>query len=153
MDAGPQQTETLRRRIFIGAPAAAVWPWLVEPELSQQYSLSDLQARPAAVGDPVQYYSKLGFQPLIEGVVEEIVEGRKLVHTFQFLFDPPDPPSRVSYELIRYGDEMCCIELRHEGLLRETETLDSVSTSWDVTLSSLKTLLETGKPLPWPRRR
>jgi hypothetical protein len=48
---------------------------------------------------------------------------------------------------------MCCIELKHEGLEPNTDTLDSVTSGWDISLSSLKTLIETGRPLPWPSRR
>jgi uncharacterized protein YndB with AHSA1/START domain len=142
----------INRRIFIGAPAEEVWRWLVEPELSRQYSLADLFSRPNAPGDPMQYFSKLGSHLLIDGEVEEIVEGRKLVHTFQFQSEEPEPQSRVSYELLRYGEAMCCLELRHAGFEPDSDTFRSVSSSWDVLLSSLKTLVETGRPLPWPRR-
>jgi uncharacterized protein YndB with AHSA1/START domain len=146
---------TFTRRVYLGATAEEVWPWLVEPEKSWQYHLSPLRDRPLAPGDPVQYVSKLGGQVLAEGTVEEIVEGRRLVHTFQFQFDPeePEPVTRVTFDLIRYGDRMCCLELRHEGLDPEGETCKSVTISWDVILSSLKTLVETGRPLPWPSRR
>jgi uncharacterized protein YndB with AHSA1/START domain len=141
------------RRTYIGAPVEEVWPWLVEPELVERYALWLLEERPAATGDRVRCASRLGGQLLAEGEVLEIVEGRKLVHTFRFQLDPPEETSRVSLELLRYGDEMCCLELRHEELDPEGQTLASVSTSWDVALSSLKTLLETGRPLPWPERK
>lgn len=147
------ETETITRRIYIGAPAEEVWPWLVEPERVRQYSLSELVNQPAAAGDPLRYVGRVAGQLLIEGVVEELVEGRRLVHTFQFQFEELEPASRVTYELLRYGDRMCCLELRHEGLEPGGETFKSVSASWDVALSSLKTLIETGQPLPWPSRR
>lgn len=142
----------LTRRIYVGAAAEEVWLWLVEPERVRQYALAELAERPAAPGDPVRYTSKIGGQVVIDGVAEEVLEGRRLVHTFQFQIEYPDPPSRVTLELLRYGDAMCCIELRHEGLLPGSDTHGSVSTSWDVMLSSLKTLVETGRPLPWPGR-
>jgi uncharacterized protein YndB with AHSA1/START domain len=148
----PAGSVTFKRRVYIGAPTETVWEWLVDPEKCRQYSLSNLEARPSAVGDPIRYLGKIGWQLLIAGTVEEILEGRRLVHSFEFQFDPPDPPSRVTYELIRFGDAMCCLELTHDGLAPGTETLDSVTRSWDVTLSSLKTLIETGHPLPWPSR-
>ena len=151
--AEPPRGPVFTRRIYLGVPVEEVWEWLVEPEKSQQYSLCDLLTRPVAPGDPMLYMSKLAGQVVIEGTVEEIIEGRRLVHTFQFQLDPPEPPSRVTYELIRYGDRMCCLELRHEGFDENSQTLGSISTSWDVALSSLKTLVETGRPLPWPRRR
>jgi hypothetical protein len=144
---------TLVRNVYLGAPAEEVWPWLVEPERMRDYSLCYLRARPEAVGDPVALLSKLGGQVIAEGVVEELIEERKLVHTYQFELEYPEPVSRVSFELLRYGDRMCCLQLRHEGLLVGGQTLSSVSTSWDVILSSLKTLIETGHPLPWPNRK
>ena len=141
------------RNIYIGAPAEEVWPWLVEPERMREYSLCYLRARPEAAGDSLALLSKLGGQVIVEGVVEELVEERKVVHTYQFELEYPEPPSRVSFELLRYGDQMCCLQLRHEGLLAGGQTLANVSTSWDVILSSLKTLIETGHPLPWPGRK
>ena len=149
----PPSGPVFTRRIYLGAPAEAVWEWLVDPEKSRQYSLCDLVTRPGAVGDPMLYVHKLAGQPVVDGTVEEILEGRRLVHSFQFQDDPPESPSRVTYELIRYGDQMCCLELRHDRFEENSETLGSISTSWDVALSSLKTLVETGRPLPWPRRR
>ena len=149
----PTTPVAFTRRVYIGAPAEEVWPWLVEPERVWDYSPSALVERPTAPGDPIQYTSKVGGQVLIDGTVEEIVEGRRLVHTFQFQIEPPEPPSRVVLELVRYGERMCCLELRHEDLDPEGETYRSVAASWDVILSSLKTLLETGRPLPWPGRK
>ena len=151
--AGERASVTLTRRVFIGAPAEVVWEWLWEPARVEQYGPARLEARPAAPGDPVRYLGKLSYEPVSSGVVEEIVDGRRLVHTFEMALPDPDSPSRVFYELIRYGDDMCCLELRHEGLLDRSETFNSVSRAWDVTLSSLKTMVETGKPLPWPVRK
>jgi uncharacterized protein YndB with AHSA1/START domain len=144
---------SLFRRVFIGAPAEVVWEWLWEPARVEQYGPANLEARPAAVGDPVRYLGKLTWEPVSTGTVEELVEGRRLVHTFEMALPEPDPPSRVTYELIRYGEDMCCLELRHDGLLDHTETFNTVSQGWDVTLSSVKPIVETGKPLPWPARR
>lgn len=144
---------TLVRNVYLAAPAEEVWPWLVEPDRMRDYSLCYLRTRPVAVGDPVALLGKLGGQVIAEGVVEELIEERKLVHTYQFELEYPEPASRVSFELLRYGDQMCCLQLRHEGLLAGGQTLSSVSTSWDVILSSLKTLIETGHPLPWPNRK
>jgi uncharacterized protein YndB with AHSA1/START domain len=143
----------LVRNVYIAAPADEVWPWLVEPERTRQYSLCYLADPPSTPGDRIAYLSNLAGQVVIEGTIEELVPGRKLVHSYQFQEEDPEPPSRVTLELLRYGDAMCCLQLRHEGLVTGGSTLASVSTSWDVILSSLKTLIETGRPLPWPGRK
>ena len=143
----------LVRNLYIAAPAEEVWPWLVEPARMRDYSLCYLADAPGKVGDPVTFLGNVGGQVVVEGVLEELIAGRKLVHTYQFQEEYPEPPSRVTMELLRYGDAMCCLQLRHEGLISGGSTLSSVSTSWDVILCSLKTLIETGHSLPWPRRK
>jgi uncharacterized protein YndB with AHSA1/START domain len=146
------ETVSLARNVYIAAPAEEVWDWLVEPERTRQYSLCYLAEKPSAVGASITYRSTLGGHVVVEGVVEELIPGRKLVHTYQFQEQYPEPPSRVTLELLRYGDAMCCLQLRHEGMVPGGSTIGSVSTSWDVILSSLKTFIETGRPLPWPAR-
>lgn len=148
-----QEPQVFFRRLFIGAAPEEVWEWLLEPERVEQYSLTMLEARPRAAGDPIRYLHRLTWQPVVSGVVEELVDARRLVHTYEMQLPEPDPVSRVTLELLRYGEGICCLELLHEGLYRHTETFNSVSRSWDVLLSSLKTVIETGKPLPWPSRR
>lgn len=147
-----EETVSLARNVYIAAPAEEVWDWLVEPERTRQYSLCYLAEKPSAVGASITYLSTLGGHVVVEGVVEELIPGRKLVHTYQFQEQYPEPPSRVTLELLRYGDAMCCLQLRHEGMVPGGSTIGSVSTSWDVILSSLKTFIETGRPLPWPAR-
>jgi uncharacterized protein YndB with AHSA1/START domain len=140
------------RSIYIGAPAEEVWEWLVEPEKMREYALSHVVKRPRAAGEPIEYAGKLAGHVVIAGTILELVEGRRLVHTFQFQFEPLEEPSRVSFELLRYGDRMCCLQLRHDQLDPESQTYSGISTSWEVFLSSLKTIAETGNPLPWPGR-
>ncbi len=143
---------TFSRRVYLAAPAEEVWEWLVDPDRVWEYHPSALERRPTAPGETVRYLSRLGGHPVVEGVATEVTEGRRLAHTFQLLQDFPEEPSRVTLEILRLGDAMCCLELRHEGLVPGGETWNSISVSWDVVLSSLKTRLETGRPLPWPSR-
>ena len=150
MDRGP--AVTIFRRVYIGAPAETVWPWLVAPERVREYALYELSRSPAGPGEVIEYRSRLSGEPIVRGVVEELVEGRRLAHSYRLEAAPEDPPGRVVYELLRYGERMCCLEVRHEGVLAGSETERTVSQSWDVILSSLKTLVETGAPLPWPTR-
>jgi hypothetical protein len=100
----------------------------------------------------MQFTHRLAGHLLIDGEVLEWVEGRHLAYSYVFQHEYPEPPSRVALELLRYSDRMCCLELRHEDLLAGGEAWEDASRSWDVALSSLKTLLETGQPLPWPSR-
>ena len=148
----PEPGTHLSRRIYVGAPTETVWEWLVDPDRVYEYHLLSMQSRPMAVGDPLEYASKLAGHVVVHGEVREWMEARRLVHTFQFESDFPEEPSQVTWELLRYGDAMCLLTLTHERLTRGGETYASVQNSWDVILSSLKTVVETGRPLPWPSR-
>jgi len=44
--------------------------------------------------------------------------------------------------------EMCKLTLVHDGFPSETATYRDVGGGWPLVLSSLKSLLETGEPLP-----
>lgn len=153
MDDPVEPTVEITRRVYLGVPAEAVWPWLVEPEHVDRYHLANLAEPLAAPGDPVRFTNKVGWQVLVEGVVLEWVEGRRLTYSHQLQIEPVEPPGQVTCELIRYGEQMCCLEVRHAGLVPGGEAYRTALSSWDIVLSSLKTLVETGKPLPWPRRR
>ena len=73
------------------------------------------------------------------------------MHTFCFAHQKDDPPSRVTYEIKAMG-EMCELTLTHDQFGGETPTYRDVCGGWPVILNGLKTLLETGKGLPWPKK-
>jgi hypothetical protein len=56
----------------------------------------------------------------------------------------------VTYDIEPGGDAMCVLYLTHSGFQSKNQTFTDITGGWPVILSSLKTLLETGKPLPWP---
>ena len=146
------QTGAITRRIYLGRPAETVWRWLVDPELVRCYHLADLAGYPEKVGDPMQFTHRLAGHLLIAGEVLEWVEGRRLSYSYTFLREELEPPSRVTMELIRYGEHMCRLDLRHDELLVGGETWTDVDFFWDIALSALKTWVETGQALPWPGR-
>ena len=135
------------RVIFIGVPAAKVWSAITKPEIVNQYYLAPLAKLELKAGGKIYYGSEA--EHLIEGEVLEVVDGLKLVHSFKFP-QSTDPTTRVTYEIQPMG-EMCALTLRHDQFPTANQTYSDVNGGWDVILSSLKTLLETGKTLPWPK--
>lgn len=87
-------------------------------------------------------------QPQIEGTVLEVEPRRKLVHTFATA-GVADAPSRVTWEIQPMGS-VTLLTLTHDDFDGETPTYQSVARGWNVVVSGLKTLLETGKPLEIP---
>ncbi len=144
MPGAPVFEETL----YIGAPAERVWQALVDPEVVNQYQFLPLTEIELKEGGELAYGE--GKPPAIACRIVELEPGKKLVHTFAFAHQKDDPPSRVTYEIKAMG-EMCELTLTHDRFGGETATYRDVRGGWPVILSSLKTLLETGKALPWPK--
>jgi uncharacterized protein YndB with AHSA1/START domain len=58
-----------------------------------------------------------------------------------------EPRSKVTFDLEPVGD-MVKLTVVHDGFEPGSAVLSSISQGWPELLSSLKTLLETGEPLP-----
>ena len=59
---------------------------------------------------------------------------------------PGDEPSRVTFDIEPHG-EIVRLTVTHEDLKDENER-DEAASGWAAVLSNLKSLLETGSPLP-----
>jgi uncharacterized protein YndB with AHSA1/START domain len=59
-----------------------------------------------------------------------------------------DRASRVTYELSATGPKTTKLRVMHDDFDAETATYKGSIDGWPLMLSSLKTLLESGKPLP-----
>jgi uncharacterized protein YndB with AHSA1/START domain len=89
---------------------------------------------------------------LVDGKVIEADPPRRLVHTWRAAYSPDtaaDRPSRVTWTIEPVG-AICKLTVLHDDFDGETKTWKSTANGWPVVLSGLKTLLETGEPLPLP---
>ena len=87
----------------------------------------------------------------IEGVVEEIDPPRRLVVTWRALYDAEmavEPPGRVEWLLASTDDGVTRVTTIHRDLALSPKTSESVGYGWTWVLDSLKSILETGEPLP-----
>jgi uncharacterized protein YndB with AHSA1/START domain len=85
-----------------------------------------------------------------EGVVLECDPPRRLAYTWHAIFNDEmakEKPSRVSFDLEKRGAYVK-LTVTHEDFAEASKVLPSISTGWPMVLSSLKSLLETGRPLP-----
>jgi uncharacterized protein YndB with AHSA1/START domain len=90
------------------------------------------------------------------GEVLEIDRPRRLVLSWQNQFMPElraEGSTRLTYELEQVGEEVK-LTLVHESDVPDARTIDAVSNGWPALLASVKSLLETGRPLAsttkWP---
>ncbi len=84
-----------------------------------------------------------------ECVILEFDAPRRLSYSWQSVFDEEmrkEKPSRVTY-VIEPSYDGVKLTVTHEGFAADSKTLPSISTGWPLVLSSLKSILETGKPL------
>ncbi len=82
---------------------------------------------------------------MLSGTIKEVIEGEKLVHTFERFFEQELEPSLVTYQLYDRG-AVVKLQLTHSGI-KSQEVYDRQLGAWRIILNGLKSLLETGEPL------
>ena len=145
----------IHRNVYIAASASKVWQAIVTPPLASRYFLCPLVKIDLEVGGEM-FYGTPG-QRYIDAYILELSPQEKLVHSFAMLLYIQDdiayePPTRVAYELFPMGD-MCLLTLTHDGFNGRNQTYNDLSDAWDTMLSALKTVVETGRRLPWPQKQ
>ncbi len=133
--------------IYIAKPAQEVWNALIQKSYVDQYFMAPLHTLELKKDGKISYGGK---SELITGRIREIEAPKKLAHSFSFV-GSADPETVVSYEIQPVGDAMCSLSITHSGFASKNQTFEDCSGGWPVIASSLKTLLETGKSLPWPK--
>jgi aminoglycoside 6'-N-acetyltransferase len=138
--------QVIEQTMFIAASRGQVWEALTRPELTERYWNQTRVESQWAVGASIRYvrHGKL----TDEHMVLAIEPHRRLVQTFRPLSGEfrHEPPSRV--ELTVEGDgAVTRLTVRHEGFGPDSSVYAACRDGWPYILSSLKTLLETGRPL------
>jgi uncharacterized protein YndB with AHSA1/START domain/DNA-binding transcriptional ArsR family regulator len=147
MSAPPKQVY----EIFIHATPERVWQGITDGELTKQYYYGGAVRSDLTVGSPFRYVDDDG-ATLLDGEILEVDPPRRLVTTFSALWDPAtaaDRPSRITYEIEPQGP-LTKLTMIHDDFDGETATYRAVAGGWSYILSGLKTLLETGRPMPSP---
>lgn len=135
--------------IFIAKPASDVWSALTEKKTIDQYYMAPLHTLETKKGGRISYG---GDTELIFGVITEFEASKSLAHTFNFA-GSDEPETRVAYQIKSMGDAMCSLTISHTGFDAENQTFADISGGWPAIASTLKTLLETGRALPWPKNK
>ena len=135
--------------IYIRGTLEQVWNGLLDARFTRQYwaheNVSDWKP-----GSRWEHRRTDAARTL--DLVGEVIESsppRRLVLTWAEPADQAnrDKHSRVTFELEAI-DDMVRLTITHEALAAGSEMLRKISAGWPRVLSSLKSLLETGKPLP-----
>jgi uncharacterized protein YndB with AHSA1/START domain len=133
------------QEIYIRTSPEELWQAITDPQKTRLYWFGALSHSEWTPGARWTSDSDEG-KPYLDGAVVEIEQPRRLVHTFHVSDGDAaaDPHSRVTWEITPMGDA-CRLRLIHEDMADATERY--ITGGWEVILSGLKTLLETGQPL------
>ena len=137
-------------QIIIKAPQARVWEAITKPEFTARYYYGSTLKTDLTVGAPFTYHMENG-APIVEGEVVAAEPPKRLVHTYHSLWPPmnEDAPTQVTWELEAMPGEVTKVTVVHEDFQGETATYRGLqSGGWAWILSNMKTLLETGEPMP-----
>jgi uncharacterized protein YndB with AHSA1/START domain len=147
-------TGTQVYEMYINAPQHKVWEAITTPEIVAIYFRGAQVEGNYQPGTKVRMASPDGSQEWGNNTVLEADPPRKLVHTWRSLYDPvmaAEPESRVTWEIEALPGGYSKLTLIHDRLDASPKTAASI-TGWTYYLSSLKSVLETGVPLPEPPR-
>lgn len=142
-------SRTVRASIVIHATPAEVWRALTDPALTAQWYFGTSIRSTFVPGEPLDYVSDEGTVQ-IRGIVTEVERERRLLHTFAATWSPEvsaDEESLFEWNLEPMG-AMTRVSIYHSHISAGSQTEDEVEEGATVLLSALKTLLETGRPLP-----
>jgi len=137
-------------QIIINAPQERVWDAITKSEFTSRYYYGSTLETDLTVGSPFTYHMANG-APIVEGEVVASEPPNRLTHTYHSLWPPmnEDAPTKVTWELESMSDGVTKVTVVHEDFQGETPTYQGLQQGgWTWILSNMKTLLETGEPMP-----
>jgi uncharacterized protein YndB with AHSA1/START domain len=135
--------------IYIGAPVGKVWKGLIDGDMTKHYVYGTRFESKLKKGAPYAYVGDGDFK-VVDGEVLDVAPEKRLVITWSAHWDDSvanDRASRVTYELEPAGASTTKLRIVHDDFDGATATYTGSIEGWPLMLSSLKSLLETGKPL------
>jgi uncharacterized protein YndB with AHSA1/START domain len=139
---------------YIASSPERVWEALTNAALTEKYWAGRDIVSNWKPGASVQMLKADGSVDW-EGEIIAITPRRLLAYTFlapRFEARSPGKPTRVTIELTQQ-DTAVRLTLTHEGFEPESKSFEGISEGWPAILSSLKSLVETGKAIDFPAWR
>ena len=146
-----QSTSTYEYEAYIRASADDVWRGLTDGKQTAEYFYGSPVKSTLNLGAEFVYLTPDGGGRMAEATIAAIEPKRRLVlDKYRLLYHPgvaDDRPSRETWEITPMG-EMCKVVVVHDQLAPDGPTYKDVASGMPLIVSSLKSLLETGKALP-----
>jgi uncharacterized protein YndB with AHSA1/START domain len=134
---------------YIAATPEKVWQALTDGEMTKEYWWHHANVSDWKVGSAWQHQDY--DDPKLVDIAGTVVESKpphRLVVTWALPADAGNDAkaSRVTYQIERWED-VVRLTVMHEELEPDSDMLRGITSGWPAVLSSLKTFLETGKPM------
>src|SRR5712691_12880235 len=163
-----ETTKTIQKyRVYIKATPQAIWDALTKPEWTLKYGYAPLVEYDLRAGGKFHAYLNEGMKQfpsvpdvILDGEVVEANPPHKLVQTWRMLMDPglaAEGFTRLTYEIEEARGGVSRLTVTHDvtgapklaALVAGERESEGAGGGWNEILSGLKTLLETGVPLPF----
>jgi uncharacterized protein YndB with AHSA1/START domain len=130
---------------YIATTPDRLWDALTDPDLTAQY-WGHRNVSGWRTGDRWEHQRPDGGAADLVGTILEVDPPRRLAHTWAWPVDADEPAhhSRVTFDIEPVGD-VVRLTVTHEDL--PPDQSEGTDRGWAKVLSSLKSLLETGRPL------
>ena len=141
--------------VYIRATPEQVWSAITDPEMTRQYFHGTSFDRPPVQGEHYSTSTADG-RPAVDGTIEVLDPPYRMVQTWHTLYDAElaaEPVSQVEWVVEDAGEGLTRLRVVHGDLAQSPQTWANVRHGWVWILDGLKTLLETGSPLPAGDRR
>jgi uncharacterized protein YndB with AHSA1/START domain len=135
---------------YIETRPEKLWEALTSGEFSKRYWFGTELQSDWKVGSPVALVMNGTVTDM--GEILEAERPRRLSYTFKHQLDKAmrnEPPSKVVFNIEPHG-QFVKLTLTHEGFIEGSRILDGITRGWPAILSSLKSLLESGKAIAIP---
>ncbi len=134
--------------VYIATTPEKLWNALIDSKMTRQYWQHD-NVSDWKVGSKWEHRDAGNEKVDIVGKVVEVAPPRRLVVTWAFPADEhrPERYSRVTFEIAPHK-EVTRLTVVHDQLERGSDMEKGIAKGWPMVLSSLKSLLESGKALP-----
>ena len=132
---------------YIETTAEKLWHALTDGDFHERYWFGHHATSDWKVGSTYRF-SKQG-KPSVQGKVLESDPPRRLAYTWDPCSEDArrERTSRVTFDLEPRG-KVIKLTVTHDNLDEGGNTLRDISGGWPMVIASLKSFLETGKPLP-----
>jgi len=137
---------------YIATTPGKVWAALTSGEFTRQYWGGLRITSDWGIGSPVRHIAEDGHIGW-EGEVLQFDPPRVLSYSFHMQISEAhreERPSRVTFTIEPF-ESLVKLTLVHNEADSGSVTLETTSNGWPAIVSSLKSLLETGRPLPFSR--